>query len=66
MFREARGAELVYGVADYWVSRVKWNPEEHKYHLLGKTVYVYECISDGLPTPNPNPHLFVPFSRHAA
>lgn len=36
MFREG-GAELVYGVADYWVSRVKWNPEDQKYHLLGKT-----------------------------
>lgn len=38
MFREGRGAELVYGVADYWVSRVKWSPEDQKYHLLGKTV----------------------------
>lgn len=37
MFREGGGAELVYGVADYWVSRVKWNPEDQKYHLLGKT-----------------------------
>eukprot|EP00066_Takifugu_rubripes_P004399 XP_003967747.1 PREDICTED: acid trehalase-like protein 1 isoform X2 [Takifugu rubripes] len=34
VFREG-GAELVYGVADYWVSRVKWNPEDQKYHLLG-------------------------------
>lgn len=38
LFREGRGAELVYGVADYWVSRVKWNPEDQKYHLLGKSV----------------------------
>lgn len=37
MFREGGGAELVYGVADYWVSRVKWNPEDQKYHLLGET-----------------------------
>lgn len=38
VFREGRGSELVYGVADYWVSRVKWNPEDQKYHLLGKAV----------------------------
>lgn len=35
MFTEGRGSEVVYGVADYWVSRVTWNPEEQKYHLLG-------------------------------
>lgn len=54
MFREARGAELVYGVADYWVSRVKWNPEDQKYHLLSKTVIYIECISHSFPKPNPN------------
>ncbi|XP_029953161.1 protein-glucosylgalactosylhydroxylysine glucosidase [Salarias fasciatus] len=35
MFREARGSELIYGVADYWVSRVTWHPEDKTYHLLG-------------------------------
>lgn len=35
MFTEGRGSELIYGVADYWVSRVTWNPGDQKYHLLG-------------------------------
>lgn len=35
MFTEGRGSEVIYGVADYWVSRVRWNPEDQKYHLLG-------------------------------
>ncbi|KAM6937392.1 protein-glucosylgalactosylhydroxylysine glucosidase [Xenentodon cancila] len=35
MFREGRGSEVIYGVADYWVSRATWDPEEQKYHLLG-------------------------------
>ncbi|XP_019132727.2 protein-glucosylgalactosylhydroxylysine glucosidase isoform X1 [Larimichthys crocea] len=35
MFTEGRGSEVIYGVADYWVSRVSWNPEDQKYHLLG-------------------------------
>uniref|UniRef100_A0A3Q0R8C7 Protein-glucosylgalactosylhydroxylysine glucosidase n=1 Tax=Amphilophus citrinellus TaxID=61819 RepID=A0A3Q0R8C7_AMPCI len=34
MFREGRGSEVIYGVADYWVSRVTWNPEDQTYHLL--------------------------------
>ncbi|XP_034542522.1 protein-glucosylgalactosylhydroxylysine glucosidase [Notolabrus celidotus] len=35
MFAEGRGSEVIYGVADYWVSRVTLNPEDQKYHLLG-------------------------------
>ncbi|KAJ4937491.1 hypothetical protein JOQ06_002126 [Pogonophryne albipinna] len=35
MFTEGKGKEVIYGVADYWVSRVSWNPEDKKYHLLG-------------------------------
>ncbi|XP_040017691.1 protein-glucosylgalactosylhydroxylysine glucosidase [Gasterosteus aculeatus] len=35
MFAEGRGSEVIYGVADYWVSRASWNPEDKKYHLLG-------------------------------
>lgn len=35
MFKEGCGREVIYGVADYWVSRVTWNPEEQKYHLQG-------------------------------
>ncbi|XP_029378965.1 protein-glucosylgalactosylhydroxylysine glucosidase [Echeneis naucrates] len=35
MFREGRGSEVIYGVADYWVSRVSWSPEDQKYHLIG-------------------------------
>uniref|UniRef100_A0A3B5N0B3 Protein-glucosylgalactosylhydroxylysine glucosidase n=1 Tax=Xiphophorus couchianus TaxID=32473 RepID=A0A3B5N0B3_9TELE len=34
MFTEGRGSEVIFGVADYWVSRVKWNPDDQKYHLL--------------------------------
>lgn len=43
MFKEGLGSEVIYGVADYWVSRVTWNPEDQKYHLLGKDHY----CSDG-------------------
>lgn len=35
MFTEGRGSEVIYGVADYWVSRVTWHPDDQKYHLLG-------------------------------
>ncbi|XP_029009026.1 protein-glucosylgalactosylhydroxylysine glucosidase [Betta splendens] len=35
VFKEGQGSEVIYGVADYWVSRVTWNPEDQKYHLLG-------------------------------
>ncbi|XP_059190614.1 protein-glucosylgalactosylhydroxylysine glucosidase [Centropristis striata] len=35
MFTEGQGAEVIYGVADYWVSRASWNPEDQMYHLLG-------------------------------
>ncbi|KAM4573993.1 protein-glucosylgalactosylhydroxylysine glucosidase isoform 2-T2 [Odontesthes bonariensis] len=35
MFREGRGSEVIYGVADYWASRVTWDPQEQKYHLIG-------------------------------
>ncbi|XP_069019380.1 protein-glucosylgalactosylhydroxylysine glucosidase isoform X1 [Embiotoca jacksoni] len=35
MFREGQGSEVIYGVADYWVSRVTWHPDDQKYHLLG-------------------------------
>lgn len=36
MFTEGKGSEVIYGVADYWVSRASWSPEDQKYHLLGK------------------------------
>lgn len=35
MFTEGRGSEVIYGVADYWVSRVSLNPGDKKYHILG-------------------------------
>lgn len=35
LFTDGRGCEVIYGVADYWLSRVTWNPEDQKYHLLG-------------------------------
>ncbi|KAM9815942.1 protein-glucosylgalactosylhydroxylysine glucosidase isoform 1-T3 [Syngnathus typhle] len=35
MFTDGQGSQLIRGVADYWVSRVTWNPDDQKYHLLG-------------------------------
>lgn len=35
MFTDGRGSQLIWGVADYWVSRVTWSPDDQKYHLLG-------------------------------
>uniref|UniRef100_A0A671S6Y5 Protein-glucosylgalactosylhydroxylysine glucosidase n=1 Tax=Sinocyclocheilus anshuiensis TaxID=1608454 RepID=A0A671S6Y5_9TELE len=35
MFREGRGSEVVWGVADYWVSRVTWDPTNQQYHIKG-------------------------------
>uniref|UniRef100_A0A8C4EYQ0 Protein-glucosylgalactosylhydroxylysine glucosidase n=1 Tax=Dicentrarchus labrax TaxID=13489 RepID=A0A8C4EYQ0_DICLA len=35
MFTQGQGSEVIYGVADYWVSRVTWNPDDHMYHLTG-------------------------------
>ncbi|KAM3869958.1 protein-glucosylgalactosylhydroxylysine glucosidase [Diretmus argenteus] len=35
MFTDGRGAEVISGVADYWVSRVTWSPEDQRYHILG-------------------------------
>lgn len=39
MFRDGHGSEVIYGVADYWVSRVTWDPAGQKYHLLGNVHY---------------------------
>lgn len=35
MFTEGQGSLVIWGVADYWVSRVTWNPEDHTCHILG-------------------------------
>lgn len=35
MFTEGRGSQVIWGVADYWVSRVTWSSAEQKYHVLG-------------------------------
>ncbi|XP_073688280.1 protein-glucosylgalactosylhydroxylysine glucosidase-like [Garra rufa] len=35
MFREGRGSEVVWGIADYWVSRATWVPSENLYHIRG-------------------------------
>ncbi|KAJ3595880.1 hypothetical protein NHX12_002292 [Muraenolepis orangiensis] len=35
MFTEGQGSEVIWGVADYWVSRVTWNEKDQSYHLLG-------------------------------
>lgn len=43
MFTKGRGSEVIWGVADYWVSRVTWSPEEQSYHLLGKHAPFSHC-----------------------
>lgn len=40
MFTEGHGSEVIWGVANYWVSRVTWNAEEQSYHLLGKVIQI--------------------------
>lgn len=35
MFTEGQGSQVIWGVADYWASRVTWSSEDHKCHLLG-------------------------------
>ncbi|XP_035885832.1 protein-glucosylgalactosylhydroxylysine glucosidase isoform X2 [Phyllostomus discolor] len=35
LFREAGGWDVVSAVAEFWCSRVTWNPTEEKYHLIG-------------------------------
>ena len=47
MFTKGRGSEVIWGVADYWVSRVTWNSEEENYHILGKVTLtiLYEATS---------------------
>ncbi|XP_067235497.1 protein-glucosylgalactosylhydroxylysine glucosidase isoform X2 [Chanodichthys erythropterus] len=35
MFKEGRGSEVVWGVADYWVSRVTWDAYDQQYHIKG-------------------------------
>ncbi|XP_054632544.1 protein-glucosylgalactosylhydroxylysine glucosidase [Dunckerocampus dactyliophorus] len=35
MFTDGGGSQLIWGVADYWISRVTWSTEDQKYHLLG-------------------------------
>lgn len=39
MFTEGQGSEVIYGVADYWVSRATWKSADQQYHLLGKKHY---------------------------
>lgn len=36
MFQEGRGSEVVWGIADYWVSRVTWSAEENCYYINGE------------------------------
>ncbi|XP_072574425.1 protein-glucosylgalactosylhydroxylysine glucosidase isoform X1 [Paramormyrops kingsleyae] len=35
MFQEGQGSEVVWGIADYWVSRVTWSAEENCYYING-------------------------------
>ncbi|XP_032346293.1 protein-glucosylgalactosylhydroxylysine glucosidase isoform X5 [Camelus ferus] len=35
LFREAGGWDVVSAVAEFWCSRVEWNPGDEKYHLKG-------------------------------
>ncbi|KAF3854906.1 hypothetical protein F7725_022961 [Dissostichus mawsoni] len=60
MFTEGKGKEVIYGVADYWVSRVSWNPEDKKYHLLGvmpPDEYYYNVTTQCTQTQWPNSEL---------
>uniref|UniRef100_A0AAY4DVN1 Glycoside hydrolase family 65 central catalytic domain-containing protein n=1 Tax=Denticeps clupeoides TaxID=299321 RepID=A0AAY4DVN1_9TELE len=34
-FKKGRGGEVVWGVADFWTSRVTWSSEEQSYHIKG-------------------------------
>ena len=38
LFTEGLGSEVIWGMADYWVSRVTWDQKDQSYHLLGKRV----------------------------
>ncbi|KAK2834693.1 hypothetical protein Q7C36_015394 [Tachysurus vachellii] len=35
LFIEGGASEVVWGIADYWVSRVIWDPSDQQYHLKG-------------------------------
>ncbi|XP_060770456.1 protein-glucosylgalactosylhydroxylysine glucosidase isoform X1 [Neoarius graeffei] len=35
IFKEGGASEVVWGIADYWVSRVIWDPADQHYHLKG-------------------------------
>ncbi|NP_001071193.2 protein-glucosylgalactosylhydroxylysine glucosidase isoform X1 [Danio rerio] len=35
LFRTGRGSEVVWGVADFWVSRVTWDSADQQYHIKG-------------------------------
>ncbi|XP_027019684.1 protein-glucosylgalactosylhydroxylysine glucosidase isoform X2 [Tachysurus fulvidraco] len=35
LFKEGGASEVVWGIADYWVSRVIWDPSDQQYHLKG-------------------------------
>lgn len=35
LFQEAGGWDVISAVAEFWCSRVEWNPAEEKYHLKG-------------------------------
>uniref|UniRef100_A0A4W4F750 Protein-glucosylgalactosylhydroxylysine glucosidase n=1 Tax=Electrophorus electricus TaxID=8005 RepID=A0A4W4F750_ELEEL len=35
VFTEGYGSEVVWCIADYWVSRVTWNPDDRQYHIKG-------------------------------
>lgn len=46
MFSEGQGCQVIWGVADYWVSRVNWDPDSQQYHLLGKDHYFRKTLKD--------------------
>ncbi|KAI5100317.1 protein-glucosylgalactosylhydroxylysine glucosidase, partial [Silurus meridionalis] len=35
IFKDGGASEVVWGIADYWVSRVTWNLEDQYYHIKG-------------------------------
>ncbi|KAK2866874.1 hypothetical protein Q8A67_024991 [Cirrhinus molitorella] len=45
MFKEGRGSEVVWGIADYWVSRATWSATDQQYHIKG-VIPPDEYVSD--------------------
>ncbi|XP_068073520.1 protein-glucosylgalactosylhydroxylysine glucosidase isoform X2 [Danio rerio] len=49
LFRTGRGSEVVWGVADFWVSRVTWDSADQQYHIKGNKVKQADVVLLGFP-----------------